>query len=79
MAIRAGELTAEAPRQTGATDGLAVHRAALWGLLAAKLLTGWGVRWDITVARRKGLLIPRLLSEALRARALPAPLSWGSE
>ena len=31
-----------------ATDGLrAVRRAALWAILASKLLASWGVRWDI--------------------------------
>ena len=28
-------------------DSLAVYRAAFWMLLAAKLITGWGVQWDI--------------------------------
>src|SRR5258705_4932284 len=26
---------------------IALRRAALWTLLAAKLVTGWGVQWDI--------------------------------
>jgi hypothetical protein len=30
-----------------ADDRLAVRRAALWAILAAKLVAGWGVRWDI--------------------------------
>jgi hypothetical protein len=32
---------------TAADDVLAVRRAALWSLLAAKLVAGWGVGWDI--------------------------------
>ncbi len=30
-----------------AVEMLPVRRAALWALLAAKLLASWGVRWDI--------------------------------
>jgi hypothetical protein len=30
-----------------AHDRLALHRAAFWTLIAAKLLAGWGVQWDI--------------------------------
>jgi hypothetical protein len=30
-----------------ATDMRPVRRAVLWTLLASKMLTGWGVRWDI--------------------------------
>jgi hypothetical protein len=30
-----------------ATDMLPIRRAALWALLASKLLASWGVRWDI--------------------------------
>src|ERR1700675_3472152 len=29
------------------TAALAVHRIALWGLVAAKVVAGWGVQWDI--------------------------------
>ena len=32
---------------TEAVDRVAVRRAALWALLAAKLVASWGVRWDI--------------------------------
>lgn len=46
MAIRAGELPADAAMRASA-DVLALRRAALWALLGAKLLAGWGVRWDI--------------------------------
>src|SRR5712692_109196 len=31
----------------GRTTVLAVRRIALWGLVAAKMLAGWGVQWDI--------------------------------
>ena len=30
----------------GTTD-LAVRRIALWGIVAAKVVAGWGVQWDI--------------------------------
>ncbi len=46
MTVRTATLFAEAPL-AGAAGRLAVRRAALWALLAAKLLAGWGVRWDI--------------------------------
>jgi hypothetical protein len=34
-------------RAGSVVDHLALRRAALWGILAAKLVSGWGVRWDI--------------------------------
>jgi hypothetical protein len=41
-------LRASSDASVSATDGmLAVRRAVLWALLASKMLSGWGVRWDI--------------------------------
>jgi len=36
-----------AERRIDAVDTLAVRRAALWGMLVAKLVVRWGVGWDI--------------------------------
>ena len=44
MAVDAARLTVTAAPATGARS---VRRAALWTLLASKLLAGWGVQWDI--------------------------------
>ena len=46
MAMATGRMPLTAPA-TAAADRLALHRVALWILLAAKLVTGWGVQWDI--------------------------------
>ena len=46
MRPRAEPLPVDAAVRTAA-DPLAVRRAALWGLLLAKLIGGWGVQWDI--------------------------------
>lgn len=46
MALRASALAVTAPAQATA-DVQALRRAALWGMLAAKVLGGWGVGWDI--------------------------------
>jgi hypothetical protein len=45
MALRADPLYPDAAR--AAPSPLAIRRAALWGLLLSKLITGWGVQWDI--------------------------------
>lgn len=45
MAIATSRMAVTSP--AAAADRLALHRAALWTLLAAKLVTGWGVQWDI--------------------------------
>ena len=49
---RAMSIRAEAIGVTGATAAaggasLAWRRAALWGLVGAKVLASWGVQWDI--------------------------------
>ena len=46
MALRATALAAPATARATA-DVQALRRAALWGMLAAKLWGGWGVTWDI--------------------------------
>jgi hypothetical protein len=56
-------------RQAAAVDDrLALHRAALWVLLAAKLLTGWGVQWDIQwhvlIGRDTFWIAPHLMTYA---------------
>jgi hypothetical protein len=51
-----------------ARDRLAVHRAAFWALCAAKLLTGWGVQWDIQwhvlIGRDTFWIAPHLMTYA---------------
>jgi len=53
---------------TAVDDRLALHRAALWILLAAKLLTGWGVQWDIQwhvlIGRDTFWIAPHLMTYA---------------
>jgi hypothetical protein len=46
MALRADPLQLDAAARA-AHSPLAIRRAALWGLLLSKLITGWGVQWDI--------------------------------
>jgi hypothetical protein len=49
-------------------DSLAVHRAAFWLLLAAKIVTGWGVQWDIEwhvlIGRDTFWIAPHLMTYA---------------
>jgi hypothetical protein len=58
---------------------LAVHRAAFWGLIAAKLLAGWGVQWDIQwhvlIGRDTFWIAPHLMTYA--GVALVVILSFG--
>jgi hypothetical protein len=46
MALRADPLQLDAAARAEHSP-LAIRRAALWGLLFSKLITGWGVQWDI--------------------------------
>lgn len=46
MAVGAGRLSFDATAEA-APEALAARRAVLWGLLAAKMIGGWGVQWDI--------------------------------
>jgi hypothetical protein len=47
---------------------IALRRAALWTLLAAKLVTGWGVQWDIQwhvlIGRDTFWIAPHLMTYA---------------
>ncbi len=49
-------------------DSLAVYRAAFWLLLAAKIVTGWGVQWDIQwhvlIGRDTFWIAPHLMTYA---------------
>jgi hypothetical protein len=45
MSMRAEALPFDAARYT--TETQTVRRAALWALLFSKIITGWGVQWDI--------------------------------
>jgi hypothetical protein len=62
---RASIDTLDAP---AARDSLAVHRAAFWLLIAAKLVTGWGVQWDIQwhvlIGRDTFWIAPHLMTYA---------------
>lgn len=66
MAIATGGLPLTGP--TAVADRLALHRAALWILLAAKLVTGWGVQWDIQwhvlIGRDTFWIAPHLMTYA---------------
>jgi hypothetical protein len=42
-----GSVGAAPATSVSVTDMRPVRRAVLWALLASKMLTGWGVRWDI--------------------------------
>jgi len=45
VSTRASDLPFDAVDR--ATESLSLKRAALWALLASKIVTGWGVQWDI--------------------------------
>lgn len=53
---------------TAVADRLALYRAALWALLASKLLTAWGVQWDIRwhvlIGRDTFWIAPHLMTYA---------------
>jgi hypothetical protein len=78
MALRAVPL----PLDTAAAaqpSSLGLRRAALWGLLASKLLAGWGVQWDIQwhvlIGRDSFWIAPHLMTYA--GVGLSVFLSWG--
>ena len=54
--------------QAAVANPLALYRAALWTLLAAKLVTGWGVQWDIQwhvlIGRDTFWIAPHLMTYA---------------
>jgi hypothetical protein len=78
MAIRAVPLPFDtaAPALTSSTR---LRRAALWGLLASKLLGGWGVQWDIQwhvlIGRDSFWIAPHLMTYA--GVGLSVLLCWG--
>jgi hypothetical protein len=45
VSVRAADLPFDAVRTP--VEALALKRAVLWGLLASKVIAGWGVQWDI--------------------------------
>ena len=45
MSTRASDLPFDAVRAPA--EALGLKRAVLWALLASKIVTGWGVQWDI--------------------------------
>src|SRR3989442_9094742 len=58
---RAEAIAASAATAAVADASLAWRRAALWGLLGAKVVSSWGVQWDIqwhTVIGRDSFWIP---------------------
>src|SRR5713101_197178 len=58
---RAEAIAASAATEAVADASLAWRRAALWGLLGAKVVSSWGVQWDIqwhTVIGRDSFWIP---------------------
>ena len=67
MTIRAVPLPFDtAARARSSSAGL--RRAALWGLLVSKLLSGWGVQWDIQwhvlIGRDSFWIAPHLMTYA---------------
>jgi hypothetical protein len=58
----------EALAPAATTDARALRVAALWGLIAAKILGGWGVQWDIRwhllIGRDSFWIPPHLLTYA---------------
>jgi len=67
VSIRATELPFDAFVRAKA-EPLAIRRAALWALLVSKLITGWGVQWDIQwhvlIGRDSFWIPPHLLTYA---------------
>jgi hypothetical protein len=78
MAVRADQLSLATDRPA-ASATVALRRAALWGLLVAKLVGGWGVQWDIQwhlrIGRDSFWIAPHVMTYA--GVALAVLLSWG--
>jgi hypothetical protein len=66
VSTRASDLPFEAVDR--ATDTLSLKRATLWALLASKVITGWGVQWDIQwhvlIGRDSFWIAPHLMTYA---------------
>ncbi len=78
MAIRSGQLAFDDATVT-ASEASALRSAALWLLLAAKMMGGWGVQWDIQwhvlIGRDSFWIPPHLMTYA--AVALSVLVSFG--
>jgi len=68
VTTRSAALPLDLRADTTTADALAVRRSALWTLLAAKLVAGWGVRWDIQwhvqIGRDSFWIAPHLMTYA---------------
>jgi hypothetical protein len=66
VSTRASDLPFDAVDR--ATESLSLKRAALWALLASKVVTGWGVQWDIQwhvlIGRDSFWIAPHLITYA---------------
>jgi hypothetical protein len=66
VSIRAGDLPFEAVHTPAEAFG--IKRVALWALLASKVVTGWGVQWDIqwhvVIGRDSFWIPPHLITYA---------------
>src|SRR2546426_4151944 len=65
---RADAIRASAATTAAADASLAWRRAALWGLLGAKVVSSWGVQWDIQwhtlIGRDSFWIAPHLMTYA---------------
>src|SRR6059036_1751032 len=66
--IRADTIRASAAPTAAADASLAWRHAALWGLLGAKVVSSWGVQWDIQwhtlIGRDSFWIAPHLMTYA---------------
>jgi hypothetical protein len=68
MAVRTEALRYPSTVGTASPSSVTVRRAALWALLASKLIGGWGVQWDIQwhvlIGRDSFWIAPHLMTYA---------------
>src|SRR5215813_2715901 len=68
MALRTPALAFDDTITAGAPAVITVRRAALWTLLASKVIAGWGVQWDIqwhvVIGRDSFWIPPHLMTYA---------------
>ena len=66
MSVRASDLPFDAVRSP--VEALTLKRAVLWGLVASKVVAGWGVQWDIqwhvVIGRDSFWIPPHLMTYA---------------
>ena len=66
MSVRASDLPFDAVRAP--VEALTLKRAVLWGLVASKVVAGWGVQWDIqwhvVIGRDSFWIPPHLMTYA---------------